>query len=242
MTQEQPTPPEPTPASPAPQKKPSSLQQVRQVWQTVQPVLVKLWETTLHWAKQAKAFWDTTQPKVQRWWEATLPRIRGILPQAWNEKLTDWMITSGAIALVVLLFWLTTSLLFPHRVVAKAPPAAATPVAKVTPIDPGKLTSIQNQLNETAVTYGEALVDAVRVQPQRQRLTVQVSDSWYGLSATQQDQLANDWFKRSLKLKYSQLDLVDAAGQMLARSPVVGSKMVVLQRSLAVARSNTATE
>jgi hypothetical protein len=236
MTQEQPTPPEstpvPSPASPpAPSAaKSSTLQKAQQVWQNVQPVLVKIWETTVQLAKQAKVFWETTQPKVQRWWSATLPKIRGILPRAWNEKLTDWMITSGAIALVVLLFWLTTTILFPHRsVAAKIPPAAkSAPAFKVAPPDPSKLVAIQNQLTETAVPYGEGLVDTVRVQPQRNRLTVQVGDGWYGLEVMQQDQLANEWFKRSLKLKYSQLDLVDAADKLLARSPVVGPKMVVL--------------
>jgi hypothetical protein len=225
------------PPEPTPPQKPSTLQQVKQVWQTVQPVLVKVWETTVQLAKQAKSFWETNQPKVQRWWEATLPKVRGLLPQKWNEKLTDRMITTGALASVILLLWIATSLLFPHRAVtAETPPAAkVAPVTKVAPVAPGKLMNIQNQLTEAAATYGEGLVDTVRVQPQRNRLAVQVSDGWYGLGATQQDQLANDCFKRSLKLKYSQLDLVDAAGQMVARSPVVGSKMVVLQRSMRVA-------
>jgi hypothetical protein len=228
---QQPTPPEP---------KPSALAKVQQFWQTLQPILVKVWQTALTVAKQTKAFWDTTFPKVQRWWAATLPSIRKLLPETWNAKIADWMITSGAIAIVILLFWITTSLVFPHRAVAQSPKAPATqPAPKIKAPDPSKLLAIQNQLAETATPYGE-LIDTVRVQPQRNRLIVQVSDSWYGLAAGQQDQWANELFKRSLKLKYAELELVDGADKLVARSPVVGDKVVVLWRQMGESLARTA--
>jgi hypothetical protein len=255
MSQDLPPSPESQSVKPsASSTKPSTLQQAKQVWQTVQPVAVKIGSTTVELGRKARDFWSVTQPKVQRWWSATLPKIRGILPQAWNDKLADWMITSGAIALLVMLFWITTSLLFPSRpVVAKVPPAEVvvpknTPAPKAAPIDANKLTAIQNQLAEVAEPYAPELptvpgmenpeipapklIDWVRANPNRDLLTVQVADDWYELAAVQQDGLANDLFKRSLKLKFEQLELVDAAGKSLARSPVVGSKMVVLRRGL----------
>jgi hypothetical protein len=246
MSQDQPPVPQPQPSTPS--TKSSPLQKTRQIWQTVQPAAVKIGSTTVALGRKARDFWAVIQPKVQRWWSATLPKIRGILPQAWNDKLADWMITSGAIALLVVLFWLTTSLLFPSRpVVAKAPPIAVSKNApKSAPIDANKLTAIQNQLAEVADPYAPdlptvpgmenpeiaapKLIDWVRAN--RDRLTVQLGDGWYELEFSQQDGLANDLFKRSLKLKFEQLELVDAAGKTLARSPVVGSKIVVLQRDL----------
>jgi hypothetical protein len=254
MSQDQP----PSPESPSPESQPvkpsaptktSTLQQAKQVWATVQPAAVKIGSTAVELGKKARDFWTVTQPKVQRWWGATLPKIRGVLPQTWNDKLADWMITSGAIALLVVLFWITTSLLFPSRpVVAKAPPSvvATKNAPKSVPIDPSKLTAIQNQLAEVANPYAPQpptvpgmenpeiaapkLIDWVRAN--RDRLTVQLGDGWYELASAQQDGLANDLFKRSLKLKFEQLELADAAGKVLARSPVVGSKMVVLRRDL----------
>jgi hypothetical protein len=246
MSQDQPPSPESQPTKSSTQ--PSTLQQAKQIWATVQPAAVKIGSTTVELGRKARDFWTVTQPKVQRWWGATLPKIRGVLPQAWNDKLADWMITSGAIALLVVLFWITTSLLFPSRpVVAKAPPAVVTRNApKSAPIDANKLTAIQNQLAEVANPYAPQpptvpgmenpemaapkLIDWVRAN--RDRLTVQLGDGWYELESAQQDGLANDLFKRSLKLKFEQLELADAAGKVLARSPVVGSKMIVLRRDL----------
>jgi len=235
-------------SSKAPAKAPpksSTLQQVRQFLQTAQSVVLTVGSTAVQLGKQVRAVWNVVQPKVQRGWEAMLPKIRGVLPQAWNNKLTDRMMTSGAIALSVLLLWLTTSLLFPSRpTVAKTPPAGVVARSPKPAFDPAKLTAIQNQLVEAAEPYAPALtesgleaprlIDWVRVNSGKERLKVQMGDGWYGLDSAQQDQLANDLFKRSLKLKFEQLEIADAAGKQLARSPVVGSKMVVLRRELKV--------
>jgi hypothetical protein len=227
----------------------STLQKVKQFGQTVRSVAIAIGSTAVQWGKQVRSGWNVIQPKVQRWWGATLPKIRGILPQAWNDRLTDRMMTSGAIALLVFLFWLTTSLLLPSRpTVAKTPPAGVvTRAPKVAPLDPAKLTAIQNQMAEVAEPYAPSpdasgldvsgldapkLIDRVRVNSNKERLIVQMGDGWYTLDSAQQDQLANDLWKRSLKLKFSQLELTDAAAKQLARSPVVGSKMVVLRREL----------
>lgn len=244
--------PDPAPAStPVPTKATiqatdaSTLQKVGQFWRTTKSVVITIGSTAVQWGKQVRAGWDVIQPKVQRLWGATLPKIRRVLPQSWNDKLTDRTMTSGAIALLVVLFWITTSLLFPHRPsLAKTPPAdVVTRAPKVTPLDPAKLTEIQNQMAEVAAPYAPMgttgldapkLIDAVRTNSNKERLILQMGDGWYGLDSAQQDQLADDLWKRSLKLKFSQLEIADAAGKQLARSPVVGSKMVVLQRELQI--------
>jgi hypothetical protein len=224
---------------------------VKQFWQTAQSLVITIGSTVVQLGKQVRSGWNVIQPKVQRGWEAILPKIRGILPQSWNDRLTDRMMTSGAIALSVFFFWLATSLLFPSRpTVAKAPPAGVVARdSKAPPLDPKKLAVIQNQLVEVAEPYAAGLnasgldvsdleapklIDGVRVNLNKERLAVQLGDGWYGLASAQQDQLANELWKRSLKLKFSQLELADAAGKQLARSPVVGSKMVVLRRELQI--------
>ncbi|NJR39215.1 MAG: hypothetical protein HC781_10770 [Leptolyngbyaceae cyanobacterium CSU_1_4] len=267
MSQDHTPSPDPQPSEPSPSVAPASaqaspkvstpatsLQKVKQFWQTAQSLILTLGSTAVQLGKQVRSAWNVIQPQVQRWWEAILPKIRGILPQAWNDRLTDRMMTSGAIALSVFLLWLGTSLLFPSRpTVAKTPPASVvTRAPKAPSFDPKKLTAIQDQLAEVAAPYAAGLsapgldgsgldgsgldapklIDWVRVNANKALLKVQLGDGWYGLDSAQQDQLANDLLKRSLKLQFSQLELADAAGQPLARSPVVGSKMVVLRRSL----------
>lgn len=258
MSQDHTPSPDPQPSEPSPSVAPAStkaapkvstnastLQKVKQFWQTAQSVVITIGSTAVQLGKQVRAAWNVIQPKVQRLWGATLPKIRGILPQAWNDRLTDRMMASGAIALSVFFFWVTTSLLFPSRpTVAKTSPTGVIGHVPKSSFDPTKLAAIQNQIVEVAEPYAPSLaesgldapklIDWVRVNLSKERLTVQMGDGWYRLDSAQQDQLANDLLKRSLKLKFSQLEVADAAGKELARSPVVGSKMVVLRRELQI--------
>jgi hypothetical protein len=207
------------------------LQKAQQTWQQVQPVLVKTWETIRWLAQQAKRFWDFAFPKIDSAWNRTRPLIRRVLPAKWNERITDRMMTSGAIALLVGLTWLTTTLLSPKPAVSKQPPPTAISQPQVEPVPSARIANIQKQFVELTESYAPDLVEAVQVNPQRDLLQLQVSGEWYGLAANQQDRLAGEMWKRSQKLRFSQLDVTDAEGNLLARSPVIGKQMIVLQRS-----------
>jgi hypothetical protein len=72
------------------------------------------------------------------------------------------------------------------------------------------------------------LVQAVQADFARGRLLLSVTDDWKALESSQRERLANELLKRSKKLKFEQLDITDAEGKLLARSPVVGAQMVLL--------------
>jgi hypothetical protein len=61
---------------------------------------------------------------------------------------------------------------------------------------------------------------------------VQLSNDWYDLDEAEQDELANQMFQQAQKLDFKKLEAVDPEGVLLAREPVIGSEMIIVQRSL----------
>ncbi len=190
-----------------------------------------------------------TYDKVQAFWDATLARVRSFLPAKWNQKLSDWALT-GAIAGLVVVILITTAALLPETPTqeAKAPantieappelkaPKAPQPVA-VEPLPEPELTpeqsivaAVQQQVANITERYGNGLIQSVEANFLSSRLIVRVSDGWYNLKESQQNKLADEILRRSRELDFSKLEITDLKGILLARSPVVGSNMVILKR------------
>jgi hypothetical protein len=105
------------------------------------------------------------------------------------------------------------------------------PKVELTP-EESLIASIEGQVTEISDHYISALIQAVQPNFRNSRLVVQVSTNWYELSADQQNRLANEILARSQDLDFIRLDIRDATGTLLARSPVVGTSMVILKRTL----------
>ena len=219
-------PPSPTPEATSSSKAAAFLRLIGQLWGIVLPLLVIVarwaWQViliTLKWIREA--------------WKVALPKIRTLLPTGW-QKLPDWALTTVAVALLVFVLWLTVQLL-PGKAPATArtgdqpPEAIDTPPPASVP-DPALIANIQTQVAEVTDAYAEGLIQAVQVDFRDNLLTVQVGDAWYTLDAISQDRLANELLKRSHKLDFNTLEITNAEGERLARSPVVGAKMVIYPR------------
>lgn len=236
MSQE-PKPPESSPAAPAkktsPRSKPQTLLrmfgQLGGIVLALVPVLLDL----------LRQLWQIILPALQwlgKQWTAVLPKIRTVLPSSLN-KLPDQALTAIAVAFVLLLLFLPSAL-SPKAAPAVAQSSANTEIidqpnqSKPQPARPNpnakRIARVQNQLVEVTTPYAEDLVQAVQADFARGNLLISVTDRWNDLEASQREQLANELFKRSKKLKFDQLDITDAEGKRLARSPVIGSEMVLL--------------
>ncbi|KAM3112716.1 hypothetical protein [Phormidesmis sp. 146-33] len=110
-------------------------------------------------------------------------------------------------------------------------PEPVAPLPELTP-EEKLIASIQNGVVEVADPYVSELIRSVQPNFRSSRLTVQVNPNWYTLSASQQNELADKLLNRSQSLDFSQLKITDSDGTVLARSPVVGSSMVILKRKL----------
>jgi hypothetical protein len=91
--------------------------------------------------------------------------------------------------------------------------------------------SIKNQIADITNRYGGGMVDSIQVNFLSGLLVIQVTDDWYDLDKTAQNQLANNLLKQAQDLDFTKLQIADKTGKLVARSPVVGEQMIILARS-----------
>jgi hypothetical protein len=216
--------------------------------------------------------------RLSNWWNPLLEKIRTRLPESINQSLSDRALTGILAGSLVLLFWVTSSLLTskpapvavvpaprpapstapaitpapptPAPVIPVAPPAPqATPTPVLSPqVSPAPvvppppvpklqrtpeqklIAAIQDQVAEISNQYVSGLIQSVQANFRSSRLTVKVGSEWYGLTRSQQDNFANEVLQRAQQLDFIKLEITDSEGTLLARSPVVGSEMVIVKR------------
>lgn len=212
---------------------------------------------------------ETRQPsfldKLQVGWNAALGKIRSLLPENLNQKLSDTALTGVIAGIAVILVW-TTSALLPGKPpeVANVPSSDPVPLANITtppeltaPAEPqpievtplpepvptptptleltpeqNLIASIENQVAEITDSYADGLIQSIQANFQGSRLTIKVGGDWYNLQQSQQDKLAARMLERARQLDFSQLEITDPQGKLLARSPMVGKDMVILKRQV----------
>jgi len=183
---------------------------------------------------------------VQKIWDSILAKIRALLPEAWNQKLSDWGLTSAIAAFIVIIL-VTAVALTPETPTqlakeAKSKPIPAPPELTASePPDPNSspleltpeqrlITAIQEQVSDITDHYANGLIQSIQANFQGKRLIVMVSNGWYELDEPDQEQLASEIWHRSQDLELSKLEITSSDGTLVARSPVVGSQIVVWQR------------
>ena len=117
---------------------------------------------------------------------------------------------------------------------APAPPTAIAidplPEAPLTP-EQSLLSVIQQELVDLEGLYPPQLIQRIEPNFLASRLTLTIGANWDQLSAKQQQTLLDALWQRAQKLSFVQLRLYAPDGDLIARSPVVGQQMVVLQSS-----------
>lgn len=113
-----------------------------------------------------------------------------------------------------------------------AQPPSPPPKLELSP-EQQAIAAIQEDASQIATRYGDPdLIASIRADFRSSRLIVIVPDAaWFNLGDRQQDRFTADLFTRSRRLDFSKLELQDTQGTLLARSPVVGDRVVIFQRS-----------
>ncbi|KAI9135221.1 hypothetical protein [Acaryochloris sp. CCMEE 5410] len=189
-------------------------------------------------------------------WGIGLKILRGRFPNG-LKSFSDRFLTVVILSIATLIYWLFSSLIPPSQPTVQQPPdpapvaKAPAPVAQPTPVSPPstpvteapveepppppeparkQIIEVQSQVAQVFDQYSQDIVQSVQANFQDERLVIKVSDRWFELSRSEQNQLGTDALERSRKLDFPKLEIRDQTDQLLAREPVVGSNIIVLQR------------
>ncbi len=110
-------------------------------------------------------------------------------------------------------------------------PVEIIPPPPLTP-EQSLIAAIQSQVAEITDRMGGGLVKSVEADFSIGLLTVKVAEDWYKLNEVEQNQLASQMWKEANSLDFSKLQIANLEGKLIARSPVVGSEMIILERGI----------
>jgi hypothetical protein len=170
-------------------------------------------------------------------WTATIHQFRRILPGSLRQ-LSDPILTAIVIGFVTVAIWVVDSFALPGvdpTVATEPAPAVATRshsaeiAPKINP-DLAFITAIQTQLSDITSQYPDKIVRGLQVDVATDRLIVQLAPAWYTLDESSQNDLTDRMWLQAKANHFTKLEIQDADGKSIARSPVVGREMIILQR------------
>jgi hypothetical protein len=95
---------------------------------------------------------------------------------------------------------------------------------------PYLITRVKNQIVDVTKEFGEGLIKSVQPNFLGGFLKVKISDGWYELSDIQQTELANKILGEAQNLDFTKLDIFNSQDKTIARSPIRGEEMIILER------------
>ncbi|HEY9890120.1 MAG TPA: hypothetical protein V6D02_17060, partial [Candidatus Obscuribacterales bacterium] len=114
-------------------------------------------------------------------------------------------------------------------------PLPATPTIPSVPTEAiaaegDRIAQIQQALTDSAIYNAQRVIDSVQADLVNNHLTLVCNGDWYRLSTYDQSELARQLLSKSQALAFESVQLRSVTGDLLARSPVIGTEMVILQR------------
>jgi hypothetical protein len=187
--------------------------------------------------------------KVESWWGKVLNSIRSFLPESWQNQLSDLALTGIISAIVVSLLSISVLLIpqpvdeiseFTEVIPDNIPPELVSPKEpkplEIAPLpepiftpEQGLIASIRNQIDQFTNEYVAGLIISIEPNFVGSNLTIKVSSEWDNLTENEQQKVANQMLDQANFLDFKKLVIIDLKGKLLARSPVVGSNMVILE-------------
>jgi hypothetical protein len=116
----------------------------------------------------------------------------------------------------------------PPEIIETLPP----PPPVLTP-EQSLIVAIQNQVTDIVGGFADGLIVGIKADFPNNSLSLRVANDWYTFDSAKQDRLAAQMWQRSQELDFEKLEINDTQGRLVARSPVIGSNMIIWQRKLA---------
>ncbi|MGB5637379.1 MAG: hypothetical protein WBM86_31980, partial [Waterburya sp.] len=91
------------------------------------------------------------------------------------------------------------------------------------------IVAIKTKIIKLTQDYPTELIESAKVDLSQNSLLINLTDEWYQLSESRQNKMANEMLKRSRQLSFNKLELKDYAGTLIARNPVIGEQIIILE-------------
>ncbi|ERT09554.1 hypothetical protein M595_0462 [Lyngbya aestuarii BL J] len=92
------------------------------------------------------------------------------------------------------------------------------------------ITTIQAKMKKSITKISPEIMISVRANFSANLLRVELNESWYELSENKQNQIAQVLFDQAQNFDFTRIELIETSGKPLARSAVIGSNIVILNR------------
>jgi hypothetical protein len=168
-------------------------------------------------------------------WSVTLQQLRRVLP-APIRQLSDAILTGLVVAIVTVTIWFVDGFFVPglDPAVANLPPTPIAALTSKTPAIPSPeqelITAIQTQLSDITSQYPDDIIQTLQIDVDRDLLAVRLNPIWYLISDDRQNSVADRMWQQAQSNHFNKLEIQDPQGLAIARSPVVGKHMIILQR------------
>ncbi len=167
-------------------------------------------------------------------WSAILRQFRRILPVP-VRQLSDPILTAIFVVVLTIGIWFVDGFFATHQ----NPQVAATPITapQIGP-EQALIESIETQLSDITSQYPDDIIGALQVDsarvgvasPLENRLIVKLNPVWYLIDNERQDSITDRMWLQARANHFTKLELQNAEGESVARNPVVGKHMIILQR------------
>ena len=91
--------------------------------------------------------------------------------------------------------------------------------------------TLNKKISELVETYPQEFIEDVRINLPGSSLLVRVGNDWYDLDESERNSLGNEILERSRAFSFEKLELQDNLGTLVARSPVIGENIILIQDS-----------
>ena len=88
--------------------------------------------------------------------------------------------------------------------------------------------TLETKISELTQAQESEFIQNIRINPDRS-LLVRVTDDWYELDEAGQNDLGNEILQRSRNFSFERLELKDNEDTLVARSPIIGNNIIILQ-------------
>ena len=168
-------------------------------------------------------------------WAKVIQQFRRILPVP-VQQISDTILTAILVTIVTIAIWRIDGFFAtpsPAQVaITKNAPVTTTPIQAELGTNPEQafIDAIQTKFSDLDHDYPEGIIQALQVDLPQDLVIVRVNPSWYSIDDAQQDSITDRMWVQARSNHFRKLELQDITGRSIARSPIVGQHMVILQR------------